>query len=176
MQHDVSGRKPKIKAAAMLALAFTLGALSLAGPARAGAEVQVGGSSQLTHSVGCVGEEGGPLAADCGALPAFGLSSSNQAQLSSALDGAEAAGQAAAPAVTPTVTGVSPKAGPEAGGTSVTVTGTGFITGASVKFGSEAASNVTVNSETSITATSPKGKGTVDVTVTTSGGTSATGE
>jgi hypothetical protein len=35
----------------------------------------------------------------------------------------------------PTVTALSPTAGPTAGGTVVTVTGTGFVSGASVKFG-----------------------------------------
>ncbi|MGA2322151.1 MAG: IPT/TIG domain-containing protein, partial [Solirubrobacteraceae bacterium] len=79
-------------------------------------------------------------------------------------------------ATAPTVTSISPKSGPEAGGTSVTITGTGFIEGASVRFGSEPALKVTINSVTSITATSPKGSGTLDVTVTTSKGTSATSE
>jgi hypothetical protein len=74
----------------------------------------------------------------------------------------------------PTVTGVSPRAGPTAGGTSVTITGTNFTGATGVKFGTVAATNVTVNSATSITATDPAGSGTVDVTVTTPGGTSAT--
>src|SRR5208283_5058435 len=74
----------------------------------------------------------------------------------------------------PTVTGVTPAAGPVAGGTTVTVTGTGFVTGATVDFGLTGASSVTVVSGTSITAVSPAGTGTVDVTVTTPGGISAT--
>ena len=36
----------------------------------------------------------------------------------------------------PNVSGISPAAGTTAGGTAVTVTGTGFLSGASVKFGS----------------------------------------
>jgi hypothetical protein len=56
----------------------------------------------------------------------------------------------------------------------VTITGTNFVTGATVSFGLADATNVTVNSATSLTATSPAGTGTVNVTVTTSGGTSAT--
>jgi hypothetical protein len=68
--------------------------------------------------------------------------------------------------------------GPIAGGTSVTITGTGFsITGLTVSFGSSLATNVSVVSDTSLTATSPKGSsmngGIVDVTVTTANGTSA---
>ena len=76
--------------------------------------------------------------------------------------------------LSPTVTAVSPSAGPAAGGTPVTITGTNFTGATAVKFGSTAAASFTVNSSTSITATSPAGSGTVDVTVTTNGGTSQT--
>ena len=76
----------------------------------------------------------------------------------------------------PTVTGLSPIAGPTAGGTSVTITGTGFLAAAStgaVKFGAGVATYSIVN-DTQITATSPSGTaGLVNVTVTTPGGTSA---
>jgi hypothetical protein len=76
----------------------------------------------------------------------------------------------------PTVTGISPTSGPAAGGTSVTITGTGFTGATAVKFGGTSATSFTVNSATSITAISPAKAtgGTVDVTVTTPGGTSAT--
>ena len=74
----------------------------------------------------------------------------------------------------PTVTSIAPNSGPAAGGATVTITGTLFIEATAVKFGGTAATSFTVNSATSITATSPAGSGTVDVTVTTSGGTSAT--
>ena len=75
----------------------------------------------------------------------------------------------------PTVTGVSPTSGPTAGGTTVTITGTGFTDATQVDFGAVAASSFTVNSAgTQITATSPaESAGTVHVTVTTAGGTSA---
>jgi hypothetical protein len=56
----------------------------------------------------------------------------------------------------------------------VTITGTGFTGATAVKFGSTNATSFIVNSETSITPVSPKGKGTVDVTVTTPAGTSPT--
>jgi hypothetical protein len=82
---------------------------------------------------------------------------------------------AALPA-TPLVTGVSPNTGPAAGGTSVTVTGTGFTGASAVNFGGSPATSFTVNSDSSITATSPEEEGgTVDITVTTKGGTSPTG-
>ena len=57
----------------------------------------------------------------------------------------------------------------------MTITGTNFITGATVSFGGTAATGVSVVSPTSITATSPATltAGTVDVDVTTSGGTSS---
>jgi alpha-tubulin suppressor-like RCC1 family protein len=75
---------------------------------------------------------------------------------------------------TPTVTNVRPSAGPEAGGTSVIITVTNFTGRATVKFGSISAKSFAVESETSISAVSPAGAGTVDVTVTTAQGTSAT--
>jgi uncharacterized membrane protein len=74
----------------------------------------------------------------------------------------------------PTVTEVAPKTGPESGATEVTITGTNFTGGSTVKFGTTSASSVKVNSAGSITAISPKGSGTVHVVVTTAGGTSTT--
>jgi hypothetical protein len=72
--------------------------------------------------------------------------------------------------VVPTVTSVSPNSGPIAGGTGVTITGTNFASGATVKFGTVAASNVIVVSATQITATTPAGTaGPVTVTVTVNG-------
>jgi hypothetical protein len=76
----------------------------------------------------------------------------------------------------PTVTNVEPHSGPAAGGASVTITGTSFTGESQVKFGSEYASSVKVNSETSITAVSPAGTGMVDLTVTTPSGTTPTSE
>ena len=74
----------------------------------------------------------------------------------------------------PQVTAVAPFYGATTGGTTVTISGTSFGAGATVSFDAQPATNVTVNSSTSITATSPPGSaGTVDVTVTTSAGTSA---
>ena len=78
----------------------------------------------------------------------------------------------------PTVTNVNPNMGPTAGGTNVTITGTSFsqsTTPVTVSFGGTAATNVGVVDDSHITATSPAhAAGTVDVTVTTSFGTSAT--
>ncbi|MEV7012250.1 IPT/TIG domain-containing protein [Streptosporangium sp. NPDC051022] len=76
----------------------------------------------------------------------------------------------------PAVTGISPVSGPVAGGTSVTITGTNLTGATAVAFGSTAATSFTVNSDTSITATSPATTtaGAVDVKVTTPYGTGAT--
>ncbi|MFC7933821.1 IPT/TIG domain-containing protein [Streptomyces cinereoruber] len=76
----------------------------------------------------------------------------------------------------PVVSEVSPASGPATGGSQVTITGTGFTGASAVHFGATPATSFTVTSATSITATAPAGtEGTVDVTVTTDNGTSATG-
>jgi hypothetical protein len=75
----------------------------------------------------------------------------------------------------PAVTGITPGSGAMAGGDTVTITGTDFTGATAVKFGALNAASFTVNTATSITATSPaSGAGIVDVIVTTSAGTSAT--
>jgi hypothetical protein len=85
-------------------------------------------------------------------------------------------GPNAGPAVAPTASGLAPDHGPQAGGTSVTVTGTGFVPGStSVTIGGNTipAGEVTVTDPTSLTFTTPAhDPGPVDVTVTTAGGTS----
>ena len=74
----------------------------------------------------------------------------------------------------PAITAITPKAGPTAGGTIVTITGTGFVPDATVAFGTTNAS-VTYVSSTPLTATSPSQNqaGPVDITVTTTAGTSS---
>src|SRR5262249_58954596 len=57
----------------------------------------------------------------------------------------------------------------------VTISGTNFAGATAVEFGAANAKSFKVESETSIRAVSPAGTGTVDVTVTTPAGTSATG-
>jgi alpha-tubulin suppressor-like RCC1 family protein len=75
----------------------------------------------------------------------------------------------------PTVTSVSPKLGPASGGNQVTITGTDLSDATSVHFGSAEATNLLVESSSSVTVTAPPGTGTVDVTVTTPAGTSPLG-
>ena len=74
----------------------------------------------------------------------------------------------------PTVSGIDPASGPTAVRTTVTITGSNFTGATSVSFGPTAAASFTVISDTQITADSPAGSGTVNVTVTTPGGTSTT--
>jgi uncharacterized repeat protein (TIGR02543 family) len=77
----------------------------------------------------------------------------------------------------PVITAVSPNYGLPAGGTSVTITGTTLTGASTVQFGGVNAASYSVDSATQITAVSPAGTAgnTVDITVTTPGGTSATG-
>ena len=77
-----------------------------------------------------------------------------------------------------TVTSVSPGNGPRGGSIAVTITGTNLYSARSVaqavKFGNALATAVVVKSSSTIQATAPAGTGTVDVTVTTLAGTTAT--
>jgi trimeric autotransporter adhesin len=91
------------------------------------------------------------------------------------VDGTAVSASFTVTAAAPTVASISPNNGPVTGGTTVTITGTGFTGATAVMFGGTPAASLTVDSATEITAVSPAGSlGTVDVTVTTAGGTSAT--
>ena len=80
------------------------------------------------------------------------------------------------PTLPPTVTGISPNTGYTTGGTTVTISGSNLSGATAVNFGSTAAQSFSYNSSNgTISAVSPaEGTGTVDVTVTTPAGTSAT--
>jgi hypothetical protein len=77
----------------------------------------------------------------------------------------------------PTVTSLSVTTGPATGGTTVKINGTGFTGATAVHFGAAPAATIKVNAKgTQVTVKAPPGStGTVDVTVTTPEGTSATG-
>ncbi len=72
----------------------------------------------------------------------------------------------------PTVTAVDPDAGLQQGGTVVTISGSRFTKGVAVKLGPREATVVEVKSPSSLSAISPPGAGTVEVTVSNPGGTS----
>jgi hypothetical protein len=72
---------------------------------------------------------------------------------------------AAAPG--PIVSGITPNSGLAAGGTSVTINGSNFVSGATVTIGGTAATGVSVSNSTTITATTPAhAAGAVNVVVT----------
>jgi hypothetical protein len=73
----------------------------------------------------------------------------------------------------PVVTGIAPVSGPHTGGTTVVITGAGFIAVSAVQFGTVNATSFVVNSLTQITAKAPAGAGVVDVRVVNPAGTSA---
>jgi len=74
----------------------------------------------------------------------------------------------------PVVNAVSPGQGPTAGGTSITIVGSGFTGATAVTIGGNPATNVTVSSDTQITATTPAGTvGRTSVVVTNSTGSNA---
>lgn len=75
----------------------------------------------------------------------------------------------------PTASSVSPGSGPTAGGTSVTISGTGFQTDATVSLGGTAATGVTVpNNATILATTPPQVAGVVDIVVRNPDGQSST--
>jgi hypothetical protein len=80
------------------------------------------------------------------------------------------------PAPKPTVNGLLPNTGPTTKGTAVVITGEGFTGATAVSFGGTAATSFQVLSDAEIVAVAPAAlaAGPVDVTVTTSAGTSAT--
>jgi outer membrane protein assembly factor BamB len=79
---------------------------------------------------------------------------------------------ASAPLPPPVVTGIDPRSGFAAGGTTVYLRGSGFTGATGVSFGGTPASSFTVVRSDAMSAVSPPGSGTVDITVTTATGTS----
>jgi hypothetical protein len=75
------------------------------------------------------------------------------------------------PIPAPAVSALSAEWGPSTGGTRVTITGSNLADAVAVHFGA-AVARVVANSGTAVTVVAPAGRGTVDVTVTTPGGTS----
>jgi uncharacterized repeat protein (TIGR01451 family) len=72
--------------------------------------------------------------------------------------------------VQPVIASISPASGSTAGGTTMTLSGAGFTSGATVTFGTTAAANVTVANTTTIEVTAPAhGAGVVDVNLTIGG-------
>lgn len=160
-----------------------------------GENVYVGSASENGVAAFARGAEGAltqlPKAAECVTSKASGCEGSNKLlgleearRVVVSPDGTNVyvAGQKAGAIVelarmmTPTVTSLSSGGGPYEGGNEITIEGTGFIEGATVEFaGVGAASNVHVDSASTITAVAPPGHVTAFVRVSTSSGTSAEG-
>jgi hypothetical protein len=148
-----------------------------AGPTTGGGTVTVTGSN-LT---GATGVTFGAVAATnlrvlsntqlSATVPAHAAGSVNVTVTSPAGKSAISTGDRYTYDAAPAVSAISPATG--SAGTVVTLTGTGFISGASVKFGTIPATKTVWVSTTQLKATVPAGSGTVPVTVTTAGGTSA---
>jgi hypothetical protein len=110
-----------------------------------------------------------------GAYPAAGLVQDTNGNLFGTTNqgGASNAGTVFEAVPPPVVAGISPNVGPHTGGTSVTISGTGLANATAVHFGSTAATIIS-DTATQIVVRSPaEPLGSVDVTVTTAGGTSA---
>ena len=95
--------------------------------------------------------------------------------VASNVNGASYGADSAFTVAVPVVTSVSSDFGPTDGGTTVTIAGSDFTGASAVSFGAREAETFTVDSEDSISAVTPQGAGSVDVTVTTPAGTSETG-
>jgi uncharacterized repeat protein (TIGR02059 family) len=80
-----------------------------------------------------------------------------KARNSAGLSSASSAVSVTPLAAVPTVSSVSASSGTSAGGTSITITGTNFLAGATVTVGGVSCTNVTVVSATSITCNTPAG-------------------
>ena len=108
--------------------------------------------------------------------PMVGLSSDANWRLVSFIDSVNTRLMSTRSAPAPTVTVVAPSTGYVFGGDAITITGTGFNTGATVKIGGTAATSVKVASSTSITAVAPAANaaGKADVVVTNVDGQAAT--
>lgn len=61
------------------------------------------------------------------------------------------------PLSTPAITSITPSSGTTSGGTSITILGAGFVSGATITIGGNAATSVTFLSSTSLTAVTPSG-------------------
>ena len=153
------------------------------GPATGGTQITITGTNFVT---GATVRVGGALAPGITLLSSTQLRATTPAGSAGARDVqvTNASGSSAtrvggftytAPSTTPTLTSISPTSGPTTGGTTITLTGTNFVSGATVRVGGVAATNVAFSSATRVTARTPAGTaGARDVQITNPNGQSAT--
>ena len=148
------------------------------GPTAGGTSVKIKGKGFLTGSTVTIGAAATAVAVvsetEITAKTAAG-SAGPQEVIVTDVGGSSTAGPKYTYLAPPSVESITPTQGTETGGNSVTITGTSFTGATAVKFGANPAKSFEVKSATEIKAESPAGTGTVDVTVTTPGGESATG-
>ncbi|MEO5821029.1 MAG: DUF5719 family protein [Vicinamibacteraceae bacterium] len=136
----------------------------------AGATVRVGGT--LASGVTLVSSTQLRATTPAGTAGAQAVQVTNASGASGTLNGAFTY---TAPVGAPTLTAVSPTSGPTAGGTTIALTGTNFVSGATVRVGGTVATNVTFVSATQVTARTPAGTaGARDVQITNPNGQAAT--
>ena len=92
----------------------------------------------------------------------------------SASTGSSGSGGSGSGAVSPvSISAITPSSGTAGGGDTIHISGSGFTGATAVDFGSDASSDFTVTSATTVTAVAPVGAGTVNVQVVTPAGTSS---
>jgi hypothetical protein len=107
------------------------------------------------------------LATDRG-VTSFAIDSADRSVVYAGVDGA---GAFVMQQVPPAISGIAPASGPPSGNTTVTIKGSNFAAGATVRFGDVPALNTTVIGPEMITAITPQGvTGPVDVVVTNADG------
>jgi hypothetical protein len=142
------------------------------GPAAGGTDVTIGGAnfaSGASVTIGGVAASNIQFVSSSSLKATTGARAAGSADVTVTVDGRSSTLSSAFTYVNlppPTISAVSPISGSTAGGTPVTVTGTNFAAGATLTIGGVAATAVTVQSSTSLTAaTGAHAAGTADVVV-----------
>jgi hypothetical protein len=149
-----------------------LGISPASGPTSGGTPVTISGANFATGAtvtIGGVAATNVSVAGSTSLQATTGARAAGAADVTVTVDGRSSTLASAFTYVTlppPTITSISPTSGSTAGGTTVTLTGTNFASGATVTIGGVAATGVTVVNATSLRAvTGARAAGTVDVVV-----------
>jgi len=150
-----------------------LGIAPGSGPASGGTTVTISGANFAAGaavSIGNVAATSVTVVSSTSITAVTGASAAGAASVTVTVDGRSSTLASAFTYVAlppPTISGISPSSGSTAGGTTVTLAGTNFASGATVTIGGVAATGVTALSSTSLRAvTGPRAAGAADVVVT----------